>query len=104
MDVIGSSQVIVRSEITQRQVGAKCFVVTPAGRMVILDNESSCFLWDQIVASAEVGCTIRGLTDALVSSFQVTVSDAEADVIAFVRTLERETLVDVAPEKASGSR
>ena len=103
MNVITSGQVIARADLTQRSVGTKCFVVTAQGRMVILDNDAGCFLWDRIVASAAEGCAIGELTEALVSTFQVANSDAEADVIAFVRTLERETLVEVTPKKAGGS-
>jgi len=90
--ISGDSLVAVSEKLTVRDLSqtpgeGPVFVVTPEGRLAILDNESAVWLWFALVERGESGIRLSELAEGLTGHFQVVTDTALEDVIAFVDVL-----------------
>ena len=77
-------------DLTHRRVGEQLFAVSPEGRMVVLDNATAITLWDVLASGGARGVTRGELAGALVTLYEVELTQAETDADGFVQTLEQE--------------
>ena len=73
-----------------RRIGGEVFILTPAGDLLVLGNETAVFLWDAVEAGA---VSANDLAARLEEEYEIAAGQAALDAEDFIRTLEHSNVL-----------